>query len=40
MFIFMDETAKDRKAARRRRGWVETLLAAMNINGFIPAACI
>ena len=29
MFIFMDETAKDRKAARRRRGWVETLLAAM-----------
>ena len=30
----MDETAKDRKAARRRRGWVETLLAAMNINGF------
>ena len=58
MFVFMDETAKDRKAARRRRGWVETgsdckiirrfmdkddrftLLAAMNINGFIPAACM
>jgi transposase len=58
MFIFMDETAKDRKASRRRRGWTKTgsdskiakrfirtadrftLLAAMNINGFIPHACM
>lgn len=56
LFITVDETHKDRNAARRRRGWLAkhapgestewfrnciryTLIAAANINGFIPSAC-
>ena len=56
-FIFVDETAKDEKACRRRRGWCKkgsdasiirrfirkderfTLIAAMNLDGFIHEAC-
>ena len=56
--LMVDETHKDRNAARRRRGWCRrgngdaavvrewfdnvaryTLLAAADINGFIPSAC-
>ena len=56
--VTIDETHKDRNAARRRRGWGKkgnmdggvlnewfqscvqyTLLAAADVNGFIPAAC-
>jgi transposase len=57
-FVFMDETAKDANASRKRRGWAPkgkpcsidgifsdrfdfrySLLAAADINGFIPEAC-
>ena len=55
--ITIDETHKDRNAARRRRGWAHrnsggvmtrewfknevryTLIAAADVNGFIPSAC-
>ena len=56
--VTIDETHKDRNAARRRRGWSHrgntegmevkewyenviryTLLAAADVNGFIPSAC-
>ena len=55
--ITVDETHKDRNAARRRRGWAHknsggvmtrewfksevryTLIAAADVNGFIPSAC-
>ena len=55
--ITIDETHKDRNAARRRRGWAHknsggvmtrewfknevryTLMAAADVNGFIPSAC-
>ena len=56
--VTIDETHKDRNAARRRRGWGRkgnaggvtvkawfenaaryTLIAAADVNGFIPAAC-
>ena len=56
--VTIDETHKDRNAARRRRGWGKkgntdgavmtewfescvryTLIAAADINGFIPVAC-
>lgn len=56
LLICIDETHKDRNAARRRRGWFKkfapaelkvwhkncvryTMLAAADINGFIPSAC-
>lgn len=57
--LFVDETAKDNNAARRRRGWsvtgsdaeiIEslharhdpryTIIAAMNLDGFVPQACM
>jgi transposase len=57
--LFVDETAKDNNAARRRRGWCVTcsdaeiieslharhhprytIIAAMNLDGFVPQACM
>ena len=58
MFVFIDESSKDRNAARRRRAWAKrgrpcdvtedfdadcgshyTLLAAADIDGFVPEMC-